>query len=182
MRWSVVPQRLCSSGSGRTCDGVKLVLYYVEFVQAHATKTLTTDGGLIRGVGKCATSLATSFDASMRRGPEHLVATLYPDTVFFLLSPLVSEELLPHPLPLHGDHLHSLRKRDDYNPPPLPPPAFTGTQVKLCFFSSFFRFFSDHCRDLFSPHAGSSNPHLSTVPPPSSLASPAAAIASFAGT
>src|SRR6266702_728649 len=96
MRGSVVPRQLCSSGSGRTCDGVKLVLYYVEFVQAHATKTLTTDGGLIRGVGKCATSLATSFDASMRRGPEHLVATLYPDTVFFLLSPLVSEELLPH--------------------------------------------------------------------------------------
>src|SRR6266702_832265 len=120
MRWSVVPRRLCSSGSGRTCDGVKLVLYYVEFVQAHATKTLTTDGGLIRDVGKCATSLATSFDASMRRGPEHLVATLYPDMVFFLLSPLVSEELLPHPLPLHGDHLHSLRKRDDYNPLPLP--------------------------------------------------------------
>ncbi len=118
--WSVVPRRLCSSGSGRTCDGVKLVLYYVEFVQAHATKTLTTDGGLIRGVGKCATSLATSFDASMHQGPKHLVATLYPDTVFFLLSPLVSEELLPHPLPLHGDHLHSLRKRDDYNPPPLP--------------------------------------------------------------
>src|SRR6266702_1123874 len=51
-------------------------------------------------------------------------------------------------------------------------------QVKLCFFSSFFRFFSDQCcRDLFSPHAGSSNPHLSIVRRPSNLASPAAAIA-----
>ncbi len=63
-----MPQWLCSSGSGRTCDGVKLVLYYIEFVQAHATKTLTkkvSDGGLICGVGKCATSLATLFDASM---------------------------------------------------------------------------------------------------------------------
>jgi len=111
-----VPWQLCSSGSGRTCDSVKLVLYYVEFVQAHATKTLTMDRGLIRGMGKCATSLATSFDVSMHRGLEHLVAILYPDTVFFLLSPLVFKELLPHPLPLHRDHLHSLRKRDDYNP------------------------------------------------------------------
>src|SRR6266702_2714385 len=61
--------------------------------------------------------------------------------------------------------------------PPSPLPALTGTQVKLCFFSSFFRFFSDHWRDLFSPHAGSSNPHLSTVRRPSNLASPAATIA-----
>src|SRR6266571_1628211 len=57
-----------------------------------------------------------------------------------------------------------------------------GYASKVMFFFFFFRFFSDHCRDLFSPHAGSSNPHLSTVPRPSSLASPAAAIASFAGT
>src|SRR6266702_4437740 len=35
---------------------------------------------------------------------------------------------------------------------------------------------------LFTPRAGSSNPHPSTVRRPSSLASPAAAIASFAGT
>src|SRR6266702_4624504 len=34
---------------------------------------------------------------------------------------------------------------------------------------------------LFSPRAGSSNPHPSTMPPPSSLASPAPAIASFPG-
>src|SRR6266702_2679523 len=53
---------------------------------------------------------------------------------------------------------------------------------KVIFFFSFFRFFSDHCRDLFFPHARSSNPHLSPVPRPSSLASPAAAIASFVGT
>src|SRR6266568_3612255 len=46
------------------------------------------------------------------------------------------------------------------------------------FFFFFFCFFSDQCcRDLFSPHAGSSNPHLSTVRRPSNLASPAAAIA-----
>src|SRR6266702_2968824 len=50
-------------------------------------------------------------------------------------------------------------------------------QVKLCFFSSFFRFFSHYCRDLFSPHARSSNPHLSTVCRHSNLASPAATIA-----
>ncbi len=46
----------------------KLVLYYIEFVQAHVTKTLTkkvSDRGLIHGMGKCATSLATSFDTSM---------------------------------------------------------------------------------------------------------------------
>src|SRR6266702_4032541 len=35
---------------------------------------------------------------------------------------------------------------------------------------------------LFTPRAGSSNPHLSTMRRPSSLASPATAIASFAGT
>ncbi len=35
-----------------------------------------------------------------------LITTLYPDTGFFLLSPLVFKELL-----LHGDHLHSLCKR-----------------------------------------------------------------------
>src|SRR6266702_991245 len=63
-------------------------------------------------------------------------------------------------------------------PHPLQPlTALAGTQVKLCFFSSFFCFFSDHWRDLFSPHAGSSNPHLSTVRRPSNLASPATAIA-----
>src|SRR6266702_5835339 len=50
------------------------------------------------------------------------------------------------------------------------------------FFFFFFHFFSDHCRDLFSPHARSSNPHLSTMPRPSSLASPAITIASFVGT
>src|SRR6266702_5697600 len=38
-------------------------------------------------------------------------------------------------------------------------------QVKLCFCSSFFRFFPDHWRDLFSPHAGSSNPHLHCASP-----------------
>src|SRR6266702_2005257 len=65
--------------------------------------------------------------------------------------------------------------------PLLPLPALVGTQVKLCFFSSFFHFFSDHWRDLFSPHAGSSNPHLSTMPCPSSLTSLTTAIASFTG-
>ncbi len=43
---------------------IVLVLYYIEYVQAHATKTLTLDGGLIHGVGKHASSLATSFDMS----------------------------------------------------------------------------------------------------------------------
>src|SRR6266702_2768309 len=53
---------------------------------------------------------------------------------------------------------------------------------KVMFFFSFFHFFSDQCcRDLFSPHAGSSNPHLFTMPRPSSLTSPTTAIASFAG-
>src|SRR6266702_5902681 len=61
--------------------------------------------------------------------------------------------------------------------PPPPLPALVGMQVKLCFFSSFFCFFFDHLMDLFSPHARSSNPHLSTVRRPSNLASPAAAIA-----
>src|SRR6266702_3515907 len=55
-------------------------------------------------------------------------------------------------------------------------------QVMISFLFSFFRFFSDQCcRDLFSPHAGSSTPHLSTVRRPSNLASPAAAIAGTQG-
>src|SRR6266702_4136391 len=50
------------------------------------------------------------------------------------------------------------------------------------FFFFFLCFFSDQCcRDLFFPHAGSSNPHLSTKPHPLSLASPTTTIASFAG-
>ncbi len=68
---------------------------------------------------------------------------------------------------------------------PSPPAAIAcirGHTSKAMFSFSFFHFFSDQCcRDLFSPHAGSSNPHLSTVPHPSSLTSPAATIASFAG-
>ncbi len=48
---------------------------------------------------------------------------------------------------------------------------------KLCFFSSFFHFISDQCcRDLFSPHAGFSNPHLSTMRHLSNLASPTTTI------
>src|SRR6266702_2562107 len=35
---------------------------------------------------------------------------------------------------------------------------------KVMFFFFFFCFFSDHWRDLFSPHARSSNPHPSTMP------------------
>ena len=68
---------------------------------------------------------------------------------------------------------------------PSPPAAIAcirGHTSKAMFSFSFFHFFSDQCcRDLFFPHAGSSNPHLSTVPHPSSLTSPAATIASFAG-
>src|SRR6266702_1670004 len=62
-------------------------------------------------------------------------------------------------------------------------PYLRARAERYVFFFFFFRFFSDQCcRDLFSPHAGSSNPHLSTVRRPSSLATPAAAIASFTGT
>src|SRR6266702_1729820 len=64
---------------------------------------------------------------------------------------------------------------------PTPTAAIACTRrhaSKVMFFFFFFHFFSDQCcRDLFSPHAGSSNPHLSTVRHPSNLASPAAAIA-----
>src|SRR6266702_4675833 len=57
-------------------------------------------------------------------------------------------------------------------------PYLRARAERYVFFFFFFRFFSDQCcRDLFSPHAGSSNPHLSTVRRPSNLASPAAAIA-----
>src|SRR6266702_3877692 len=72
--------------------------------------------------------------------------------------------------------------------PLAPTPAAAATACihryasKVMFFFFFFRFFSDHCRHLFSPHATSSNPHLSTIPRPSSLASPAVTIASFTGT
>src|SRR6266702_4632474 len=69
---------------------------------------------------------------------------------------------------------------------PSPPAAIAcirGHASKVMFFFFFFRLFSAQGgRDLFSPHAGSSPPPPSTVPRPSSLASPAAAIASFAGT
>src|SRR6266702_3658185 len=50
------------------------------------------------------------------------------------------------------------------------------------FFVSFFVSFLTIAETSFPPHARSSSPHLSTVPCPSSLASPTAAIASFIGT
>jgi len=155
-----------------------LVLYYVEYVQAHVTKTLTKnvlDGGLICGMRKCATSLAT------------LLPPFNPDTVFSLL---IFKELLPHLLPLHGDHLHSLHKRGNYDPiwghanhhatvasfpqpPHLPPPlpALAGTS-KVMFFSSFFVSFLTIAETSFPHMLGSQTPHLSTVPCPSSLQVP----------
>ncbi len=84
-----------------------------------------------------------------------------------------------------------LRPRLEARKPPgrrcLFPSAPTPAAAIACisghkFFSSFFRFFSDHCRDLFSPHAGFSNPPPLHRASPLKPASPAAAIASFAGT
>ncbi len=64
-------------------------------------------------------------------------------------------------------------------PPPLP--HLQAHKESYVFFL-LFHFFSDQCcRDLFSPHTRSSNPHLSTVHHPSSLISPTTTIASFAG-
>ncbi len=60
MWWSVVPWQLCSSGSGRTCNGVSTGTCNQDF-----DKNIVLDGGLICGMGKCATSLTISFDASM---------------------------------------------------------------------------------------------------------------------
>src|SRR6266702_2651705 len=50
---------------------------------------------------------------------------------------------------------------------PTPTAAIACTRrhaSKVMFFFFFFHFFSDHWRDLFSPHARSSNPHPSTMP------------------
>ncbi len=44
------------------------------------------------------------------------------------------------------------------------------------FFSFFLSLFWPMLQRLFTPHTGSSNPHPSTVPCPSSLASPAASV------
>src|SRR6266702_287093 len=46
----------------------------------------------------------------------------------------------------------------------------------------FILFLTNFTETLFTPLAGSSNPHLFTMPRPSSLTSPTTAIASFAGT
>src|SRR6266702_1171439 len=194
MQWSVVPWRLCSSGweNLRRC---KLVLYYVEFVQAHATKTLTkkvSDGGLIRGVGltrQCVEDLNTSsppftqirffffFHRSSSRSCYHIATTARGSPP----QPMQEGRLQPH-----LGAREPPRRRYLFPLAPTPTAAATACirryASKVIFFFSFFLFFSDHCRDLFSPHARSSNPHLSTVPRPSSLASPAAAIASFVGT
>src|SRR6266702_14300 len=59
---------------------------------------------------------------------------------------------------------------------PSPPAAIACIcrhTSKVMFFFFFFLFFSYlFYRDLFSPHARPSHPHLSTVPCPSSLTSP----------
>src|SRR6266702_3465139 len=79
--------------------------------------------------------------------------------IYFTFSSFkVVEELLPYPPPLHGDHRHGVRKRDDHTTPsagtqattpplhpslspPHPPPSLPHLQErKLCFF--FFSFFS----------------------------------------
>src|SRR6266702_1821722 len=114
---------------------------------------------------------------------------------------VVFEEPLPHPPSLHGDHRHGARKRDDHtipsagtqattptsHPSLAPTPAtaiapFAGTQVMFFSFLSFFVSFLSSVAETSFPHMRVLKPHLSTVRRPSNLASPAAAIASFAGT
>src|SRR6266702_2962422 len=74
-------------------------------------------------------------------------------------QPMQEGQLQPHLGAHEPPHHHYLF-------PLAPTPAATATTCihryasKVMFFFFFFRFFSDHCRDLFSPHAGSSNPHL----------------------
>src|SRR6266702_3530932 len=99
----------------------KLVLYYIEFVQAHVTKTLTkkvSDRGLIHGMGKCATSLRLRLT---HQCIEDLNTSSPPFTqiwffFFFHRSSFTACLQGAATLPLHGDHLHSLCKRDNYNP------------------------------------------------------------------
>ncbi len=181
-----------------------LVLYYIEYVQAHVTKTLiknVLDGGLICGMGKCATSLTTLLPPFTTSTAYARGVTMTPSGGMQTTMPPLPLSLSPHTCCRHCLHLWAQVKlcffllfcffsdhcRDLFspharfsNPPPLhhalplKPTSptttialFVGTQVKLCFFSSFFHFFSDQCcRDLFSPHAGFSNP------PPLHCASP----------
>ncbi len=55
--------------------------------------------------------------------------------------------------------------------------SFVGTQVMFFSFLFFVPFLTNLTETLFTPHARSSNPHLSTMCHPSILTSPAAAIA-----
>ncbi len=118
---------------------------------------------------------------------------------YFTLSSfkVIFKEPLPHPLLLHGDHRHGIRKRDDHTTPsvgtqatmpPSHPSLSSHTRCCHClirrhtsyvfFFSFLFvPFLTNLTETLFTPCAGSSNPHLSTVHCPSILASPATTIA-----
>ncbi len=151
-----------------------LVLYYVEYVRAHATKTLTknvSDGGLICGVGKCATSLATSlppftqirfFHRSSSRSCYHTryhctgtTSTAYARGA--TTTPSGGTQTTTPPLPLslspHTRRRHCLHSR---------------AQIKLCFFLLFFVSFLTIAETSFPHMPGSQSPHLSTVPRPSS--------------
>ena len=136
-----------------------------------------SDGGLICGVGKCATSLATSlppftqirfFHRLSSRSCYHTryhctgtTSTAY--TRGATTTPSGGTQtttlLLPLSLSPHTRHHHCLH---------------SWAQVKLCFFL-LFRFFSDHCRDLFFPTCQVLKPptsppclapQASQVPPP----------------
>src|SRR6266581_189192 len=152
-------------------------------------KTLTknvSDGGLICGMGKCATSLATSlppftqirfFHRSSSRSccyhtRYHCTGTT--STAYArgaTTTPSGGTQTTTPPLPLslspYTRRRHCLHSR---------------AQVKLCFFLLFFVSFLSIAETSFPPMPGSQTPPLSPVPRPSSLASPAAAIAPFAGT
>ncbi len=147
-----------------------LVLYYVEYVWAHATKTLTKnvlDGGLICGMGKCATSLATSlppftqiwfFHHLSSRSCYHTCyhctgttstayargATMTPSGGTQTTMPPLPLSLSPHTHCRHCLHLWA--------------------QVKLCFFLLFFVSFLTIAETSFPHMPGSQSPHLSTVP------------------
>jgi len=108
--------------------------------------------------------------------------------LFYFISPfssfkVVFEEPLPHLPPLHRDHCHGVRKRDDHTTPsagtqattpPSHPSLSPHTRHRHClirrhasyvfFFSFFFvPFLTNITETLFTPHARSSYPCLFTT-------------------
>src|SRR6266702_2309251 len=110
----------------------------------------------------CPSSLATPLPLLAFTGMQVKLCFFFLCFVSFLTS--VAETSFPHlPRPQPPTSPPCLAPQaPQVLPPPLP--AFAGTQVKISFFFFFFvSFLTNVTETLFTPHAGSSNPHLSTT-------------------